>query len=241
MSALSDGMAWFKREFGPKIVVRLAGTPYSLDMLTAIATQETYYIWSRLYKTMPVSEVLKLCVGDTLDTPNRSAFPKNRAALVVVPDGLRMFEIAREALLAMSAHVPGYGGAASNPNKFCHGFGIFQYDLQHFMTHPSHFLQKGWHDFDVCLELCVKELDAARKRAYGADKTTLNDEEMVYVAIAYNRGSVNFSKKFKQGHKDDSGKFYGEYMWDYLQLAHTVPGPSAAPPPPPKLEGAGLF
>ncbi len=121
---------------------------------------------------------------------------------------------------------------------------FFRYDLQHFKTNPSHFLQKRWHDFDACLDLCVTELDAARKRAYGSNKTTLTDEEMVYVAIAYNRGSVDFSKKFKQGYKDDTGKYYGEYMWEYLQTAHTVNG---APPPQgngsstPKLTGAGLF
>lgn len=249
MSALSDGMSWFKGEFGDRIRARLVGTPYSLDLLTAIATQETFYIWNRLYKIMPVGEVLKLCVGDTLDAPRRSAFPKTRADLEGRQDGGKMFSVARDALLAMAVHVPDFAGAASNPDKFCHGFGIFQYDLQHFATNPSHFLNRGWHDFGACLELCVDELDAARQRAYGAGKTTLTDEEMVYVAIAYNRGSVDFSRGFKQGFKDSTGKFYGEYMWDYLQLAHGVgaassPTPPPAPPPAPKkppLEGAGLF
>jgi hypothetical protein len=48
----------------------------------------------------------------------------------------------------------------------------------------AYFLEKAWYDFDKCLALCVKELKAALRRAYGADKSTLSDEEMVYVAIA---------------------------------------------------------
>jgi hypothetical protein len=45
---------------------------------------------------------------------------------------------------------------------------------------------------------------------------------MVYVAIAYNRGSVDFSRGFKQGFRDEAGKFYGEYMRDYIRLAQSV-------------------
>lgn len=29
----------------------------------------------------------------------------------------------------------------------------------------------------------------------------------------------DLSRGFKQGFKDDTGKFYGEYLWEYLQLA----------------------
>ena len=45
---------------------------------------------------------------------------------------------------------------------------------------------------------------------------------MVYVAIAYNKGSVNFARKFKQGHKDDNGKYYGEFIWEYLQHSKAI-------------------
>jgi hypothetical protein len=248
MGNLADGMRWFKREFGAMIEARLAGTPYSLDMLTAIATQETFSIWSRLYERMPAAEVLKLCVGDTIDGPKRKAFPTGKAALAGERRGSEMFAIARKALEDMAVHVPGYATAVRNPDKFCRGYGIFQYDLQHFETNPEHFLQRRWHDFRACLELCAIELDAARKRAYGSGKTRLDDQEMVFVAIAYNRGSVDFSKGFKQGHKDRDGVYYGEHMWNYLQLAHTVgsvapPVPAAFPdaPRPPVLPGAGLF
>jgi hypothetical protein len=223
MSKMTDAMKWFKDQFGAAIQAGIQDTPFSLDMLTAIATQETYFIWGNLYKTLPVADLLKVCVGDTLDTPNRSAFPKNKAALLGVPDGDKMFAVAREALEQMGEHFSEYGKIAkNNPKKFCHGFGIFQYDIQFFKTNPTYFLEKRWYTFDECRGVCVTELKAALKRAYGPGKTTLTEEEMVYVAIAYNRGSVNFAKKFKQGHKDDSGTFYGEYIWKYLQLAKTV-------------------
>ncbi len=109
------------------------------------------------------------------------------------------------------------------PNKFCRGYGIFQLDLQFFKNNPDYFLQKKWYSFDECLAQCVNELKAAMRRAYGSGKTALTDEEKVYAAIAYNQGSVDFSKKFKQGFRDQSGKYYGEYIWEYLQLAKSVP------------------
>jgi len=219
-----QAIGWFNEEFRSKIEAALIGTPFSLDMLTAIALQETYYIWGSLYDKLSVDEVLKLCVGDTLDTPKRSAFPKNKAALISVGKGDEMFKIAREALVDLGVHVSDYKRVANSfPNKFCHGFGIFQLDLQFFKADPDYFLQKKWHSFDECLSKCLNELKASLKRTYGSGKTTLTDEEKVYVAIAYNRGSVDFSRKFKQGFKDSSGKYYGEYIWEYLQLVQSVP------------------
>lgn len=219
-----QAIGWFKEQFRSKIEAAIAGTPFSLDMLTAIALQETYYIWGKLYTTLPINEVLKLCVGDTIDAPNRSAFPKNKAALLSVNKGEEIFDIAREALESVGAYVQEYKDVAdSSPDKFCHGFGIFQLDLQFFKEDPDYFIQKRWYSFDECLSKCTNELKAAIKRAYGSGKTALTDEEKVYVAIAYNRGSVDFSRQFKQGHRDDSGKYYGEYIWEYLQLAKSVP------------------
>ena len=51
-----------------------------------------------------------------------------------------MFDLARQALVAWRRNVPGYRSAASRPDKFCHGFGMFQRDLQFFMNDPDHFL-----------------------------------------------------------------------------------------------------
>src|SRR3990167_665450 len=98
MSKMTDAIKWFKNQFGTAIKAGTQATPFSPDMLTAIAMHETYYIWGKLYQTLPVADVLKLCVGDTLDSPNRSAFPKTKAELLSVPNGDRMFGIARDAL-----------------------------------------------------------------------------------------------------------------------------------------------
>jgi hypothetical protein len=219
-----QAIGWFKQQFRDQIHPAISGTPFSLDLLVAIAMQETYYIWGNVYSTRALDEVLKLCTGDTLDAPNRSAFPKNKAELLAREKGDEMFEIAREALEAVANFVPSFKRVAdSSPNKFCRGYGIFQLDLQFFKDNPDYFLQKKWYSFDECLAQCVNELKAAMRRAYSSSKTALTDEEKVYVAIAYNRGSVDFSKKFKQGFRDDSGKYYGEYIWEYLQLAKSVP------------------
>jgi hypothetical protein len=189
--------------------------------LVAIAVQETGYIWRSLYKKISVPEVLKLCVGDTIDSPRRSAFPKNKAELLSTSCGDKMFSIARNHLELMATYVRGYEGSVNNPDKFCRGFGIFQYDLQFFLENPDYFLQEKWHNFDNCLQLCVRELKQAIRRAYGSIRAELTDKEMVYVAIAYNRGTVDLNNGFKQGHFDGT-KYYGEYIWDYLQISKSI-------------------
>lgn len=218
---LEDDIRWFKQEFHEEIQATIRGTPFTIDLLTAIALQETGYIWRELYKEMPVAEVLKLCVGDTIDAPDRRAFPKNKSKLMEVVNGDKMFFIARESLESIAKYVSGYQGAVRNPDKFCRGFGIFQYDLQFFLENPSFFLEKRWYEFSESLNLCVHELRTALVTAYGRSKTELTDKEMVYTAIAYNTGSVNFDRGFKQGHFDGE-KYYGQYIWEYLQTSKNV-------------------
>jgi hypothetical protein len=135
-----DAIAWFKKNFGPKLGKAVAGTPFSADMVTAIAYQETGYIWSVLVdKQLSLQKVLELCVGDTLDAPNRAAFPRTKAELIAAPRGQDMFRIACQALVDMAQYIPGYQKVVGNPDKFCHGYGIFQYDLQFFKTDPAFF------------------------------------------------------------------------------------------------------
>lgn len=225
MALITDGMRWFKHNFRPEADSALGVTPYSLDFLTAIAVQETFEVWSRLFPTLLPAQVLQFCVGDTLDAPDRSVFPKTKAELVAEPDGQALFEVAREALESMAKYVPSYSSTTNNPEKFCHAFGIFQHDIQFCKAHPAFFLERQWHNFDACLDKAVMELDEAKRRAYGKGKDHLTDEEMVYVAIAYNQGHVATGRGFKQGYFDrDSGKYYGELIAGYLALAHSVSG-----------------
>jgi hypothetical protein len=224
-----EGLIWFKSQFRVPVQAAVAGTPFTVDLICAIAMQESYGdAWGLIFKTMPVAEVLKRCVGDTLDFPSRSAsaFPKNKAALIApsIPNGQAMFDIARDALLTLAGFNHGYSGAAHNPDKFCHGYGIFQYDIQFFRKiNPDFFLQKKWFDFDQCLALCLAELKSVAGSLYPG-KTSLTDEQLTYVAIGYNIGAskVHVGGGFKQGHKSD-GIFYGENIDRYLRMAEAIP------------------
>lgn len=212
------GIKWFKDNFGEDINVAVYGTPFTPDMVCAIAYQETGYIWSQLVnKGLIKKEILYLCVGDTLDADKgRMAFP--RTALRMQLHSQEIFNVARKALLEMSKYVSGYGFAVKNQNKFAHGFGIFQYDLQFCKKNPDFFKRELWRDFSECLKLLIAELYEALKRQGWAAKTKLTRKEKVYVCIAYNRGTADTAKGFKQGHKSDSGKYYGENIDSYLDM-----------------------
>jgi hypothetical protein len=245
-------MKWFKENFHAEIEAAIAGTPFTLDLLVAVACQETGHIWSVLRKkpSFTVPQILALCVGDSLDAPNRSAFPKTKAVLLANPDGAKMFVIARAGLVAMAQHIPGF--PVSNPNKFCHGYGMFQYDLQFFLEDPQYFLQKRYEKFPETLGKCISELTAKAKKIGLLDKPSLTDMELTAVAIAYNTGSFKPNKGLKQGHFNGT-KFYGEEIFDFIRLAHTVPvqgGEPALPPaqpntaivpPPTPVEATGPF
>ncbi len=157
-----DDFRWFKQTFHGDIEAAIAGTPFSLDMLAAIAAQETGHIWGRLRDTLALDELLEICVGDTLDADKgRAVFPRTKAELVAAPRGEEMFQIAHEALQKMAARVPAFAGVAGRPHKFCHGYGMFQYDLQFFRKDPDYFLERRWRHFDACLGKCLDELQAA--------------------------------------------------------------------------------
>ena len=70
-------------------------------------------MWAPLIEKLDVSDLLKLCVGDTIDAPSRDAFPKTKADLVAATRGREMFVIAREALEAIGQHDKAYGKIAT--------------------------------------------------------------------------------------------------------------------------------
>src|SRR5258706_5801600 len=124
----ADDVRWFKQQFAGEIEAAIQRTPLSVDMITAIACQETGYIWQVLRKEpLGRDQILELCVGDTLDSSRgRSAFPKDKTDLIARKNGPQMFEVARKALEDLARHIVSYRGAAANPDKFGHGFGTFQ-------------------------------------------------------------------------------------------------------------------
>lgn len=219
-----DAIAWFKRTFHGRIASGVNGTPFSVDLVVAIATQETSYIWWPLVqKGLAEKDVLRLCVGDTLDCDKgRNVFPRDKKDLLGATRGAEMFAVARQACEEMAKTTPGYGFVFKRPDKFCHGFGVFQYDIQFFRNNPEFFLERRWEDFGACLAQLLIELKEALARQGWCDKTALTDDEQVFVAIAYNKGMAKLSLGFKQGHQSDDGRYYGENINEYLRIAQSV-------------------
>src|SRR5262245_36041022 len=100
MSKMTDAARWFKTTFGPQVQAAIAGTPFSADLLTAIAIQETYEIWGRIYETLTADEVLQLCVGDVIGEPKRGVFPKTKADLLAATRGQERFDVPHVTLIA---------------------------------------------------------------------------------------------------------------------------------------------
>lgn len=246
--SISQDMAWFKGNFGTRVLDAIRGTPFTLDLIAAMAYQETgKEIWGPLSRRgLPVEQILKLCTGDIIDYPGRSrAWPKNKAELLRHPQGARMFDIARAAFVAMAAKVPAYQRYVANPDKFCHGYGIFQYDIQFFETEdPAYFLNRDYEVFEKSLGKCVSELKAKKTRIGLDGRPVLSDAELCAVAIAYNTGGYVASKGLKQGHwvelSDGTRKYYGQFIAEYIKAARAVTfsppvvtPPTPVPPPSP--------
>ena len=230
---------WFKTNFGPQIAQAVQGTVFDVDMLTAIACQETGSLWVPMRKKgLTPTQIAALCCGDTLDADKgRKAFPKTKADLIAVPNGQKIFDIARAALLAMAEHVPGYGFAKTNTKKFAHGFGVFQYDIQFFKTNPDYFLNREYEVFGNSLARAIGELRNGLKKLGLQNRASITDLEFCHVAICYNTGGFNAAKGLKQGHND--GKFYGERIQEFLKLARSVHAPGLTPTVVIEAGGAG--
>jgi hypothetical protein len=240
--AIRDEIAWFKDQFAADVIPALAGTPLSFDLICAIAFQESGELWSKMRQHLPKDEVLRLSVGDTLDAPSRSAFPRDRTALIGAPRGQEMFDLAHQLLIQMgdATGIDIYQRLGRRPEKFVHGYGIFQYDLQFFHVDPDFFLEQRWQDIQNCVQKMMKELTGALRQLGLSSKSSLNDLESAFVAICYNTGFGNFdpNKGLKQG-RNDGDSFYGENIDHFMQIARSIPTPSAshspvaggAPPP----------
>jgi hypothetical protein len=246
-----DDIAWFKAEFFAQMEVAVQGTPLTVDFLTALACQETGSIWPVLRKKVPDRQrLLELCVGDTLD--GRSAFPTSVAELKAWPGGKDMFDIARQSLVDMAQFVPGFQAVALKPNKYCHAFGVFQVDIQHFKKEPNYFLNRTWATFEGSLGRAMGILKEAWIRRGFDASNKLSDFDLATIGIIYNTGGFKSALGLQQGHKPKDGLYYGQSLFDFLRLVHTVSGPGlpaalmevpapgqALVAPPTPLSGAG--
>jgi hypothetical protein len=224
---------WFKQNFQSDIQAAIASTGFTVDFMVALACQETGEVWPILrHKPLTRDRIVALCVGDTIDsTGGRGAFPTTKGELLAQPNGQAMFDIARQGLIDMATQTNSgpYLHAAQNPNKFCHGFGVFQYDIQFFKDDPQYFLQKKYEKFGETLGKALTELHDAAKKIHLDDKPSLTDMELCAVAICYNTGSFNPAKGLKQGHPE-GGRFYGEEIFDFIKLSRTVTVPAGGTP-----------
>ena len=161
--AISEDIAWFKQNYAADILRSINNTPLSLDLICAIAVQETGELWRVLRHSHSRADVLRLAVGDTIDAPSRKAFPRDKVDLLSVPQGDEMFALAHDLLkqMADATGIVAYQKAAAKPNKFVHGYGIFQNDLQHFKKDPEYFLSQRWTDLSAMLSKLMGELTAA--------------------------------------------------------------------------------
>ncbi len=145
---------WLDGNYGEKCEAAVAGTPFTKELLYAIACKETAIYFLDWTKDHTPEEVLGRCVfdatGDVKGT--RKAFPKNTAAFIS-----RYGQTIANDLIAEANKTRAWRGFG--PKQWVYaGYGIFQYDLQAITTDDTFFVEKQWYDIDHCIQRAMKEL-----------------------------------------------------------------------------------
>lgn len=155
---------WLFQNFGAQIDAIVQGTPLDSNLVAAIACKETANVWLHWIDRLNAGDVLERCVFDgSGDVPgsSRGAFPRNAAEFrAKVGDALTdmLIEEANE-----TRKLRGYG-----PQRWLYkGYGIFQYDLQHFETDPDFFRNREWRTIESCLDRFMREMRDKLKAANG--------------------------------------------------------------------------
>ena len=151
---------WMNTNFGEKFSKAVTGTPFSKELLFAIACQETAIYWQKWIATQPKEEILGRCVFDASGDVNhtRMAFPKDTPAFIKAYGNAIADELIAEANKTRAWH--GWG-----PKQWVYaGYGIFQYDLQHIKTDEAFFTEKKWYSMDECLVKVMLELNTKWKK-----------------------------------------------------------------------------
>ncbi|HTE26962.1 hypothetical protein [Flavitalea sp.] len=150
---------WLDNHFGDKCEAIVEGSPFTKELLYAIACQETaiyFYDWT---KDHTPAEVLARCVFDASGDVNgtRKAFPKNTAAFVE-KYGQQLADMLIDEANKTRA-MRGFG-----PKRWVYaGYGIFQYDIQAINRDEAFFTQKQWYNIDDCLTKVMQELNTKWK------------------------------------------------------------------------------
>ena len=155
---------WMLHNFEMVIATATSGTPIDVQLVCAIACQETAIYWLAWVDTMTPHDVLARCVFDASgDAPNTSriAFPANTAAFRNrMGDELTDMLIAEANATRALRKLP--------PQQWVYkGYGIFQYDLQNLLTDAAFFEQRQWSDFGACMDRFMREMREKLRAANG--------------------------------------------------------------------------
>jgi hypothetical protein len=153
---------WLKLHFGEEIKQAVAGTPWDIDLVCAIACQETAYKWLLWIDKYPADIILQRCVFDAsgdLPGTKRSAFPVNRAAFEQHYGKELAAMLVAEANKQRAMPQPDAPGGYKPAQYLYKGYGIFQNDLQNIVADRSFFQEKKWYNMRDCLSHLVQELN----------------------------------------------------------------------------------
>lgn len=195
LNAANEAKTWLLSHFHINIEQAIEGTDFTVNLICAIACQETAQRWLLWIDKYDPETILQRCVFDASgDFPNtsRSAFPKNAADFhnkygdeftdMLISEGNKM------RAMPQPGDANGY-----NPSHFLYkGYGIFQYDLQAVLTDELFFRNKLWYNIDECCKRCIQELKSKQKRI---------GNDIWAIVKAYNgsgQAAENYSNNVKQ-------------------------------------------
>lgn len=155
---------WLMQNFGSAISQAIQGSPLDADLVAAIACKETANVWLAWIDRLGPADVLARCVFDgSGDVPgtSRSAFPRNAADFRA-----RAGDAATDMLIDEANETRKLRGYA--PQRWLYkGYGLLQYDLQHYLSDPSFFRDRQWRTIDACLDRFMTEMNAKLQAAGG--------------------------------------------------------------------------
>jgi hypothetical protein len=156
--------AWLGQHYGPAITAAAAKIGVDANLIYAIACQETAAVWLGWMDKMTPDQVLERCVFDSSgDIPagSREPFPKNTAEF----RGRFGDPLTQQLIDAANATRTLRG---LPPAQIVYkGYGIFQYDLQNILTDSDFFANRGWANFQACLDRLIQTLSVKLSRAQG--------------------------------------------------------------------------
>lgn len=154
--------SWLKKHFGDQIKEFTQNTPWTVDLICAIACQETAYKWLLWIDKYPADVILQRCVFDASgDFPgtSRNAFPRNKIEFQnrygAKLTEMLIYEGNETRAMPQVDNPKGYKPAG----YLYKGYGIFQNDLQNILTDRSFFEEKKWYNMSDCLQKLVLELN----------------------------------------------------------------------------------